>query len=113
MERDIAAHLVYQPLRDHQPQSGTAMAAGDAGVRLTEGLEQTRLIPFRNADTGIADLNLNLHLVITDGAFFYQDVDVAAFGEFNRISDKIGNDLLQAQRIANNVVRHVVFNIER
>ena len=89
------------------------MTAGDTGVRLTERLEQTRLIPLRNTDAGIADLDFNLHLIAADGAFFYQNVDVTAFGEFNRIPDKVGNDLLQAQRIANDVIRHVVFNIKR
>ena len=89
------------------------MTAGDAGVRLTERLEQTRLVALRNPDAGIADLDFNLDLIAADRAFLYQDVDITAFGELNGIPDKVGYDLLQAQRIANNVIRHVVFNIKR
>ncbi len=89
------------------------MTTGDTGVGLSERLEQTRLIPLRNTDTRIADLNFNLHLVAADRALFDQDVDVAAFSELNGIPDKVGNDLLQAQRIANDVIRHVIFNVQR
>ncbi|MNZ83076.1 hypothetical protein D3C78_1017950 [compost metagenome] len=40
VETDIAAHLFHQLLSDHQPQAGTAVAARNAGIRLTERLEQ-------------------------------------------------------------------------
>ena len=113
VEGDIAAHLFYQFLSDHQPQAGPPVAAGNTGVRLTECLEQTRLIALRYADTGIADLHLNLHLVITERPLFDKNVDIAALGKLDRVTDQIGDDLLQAQRIANDVIRHVVFDIER
>ena len=61
MEGDIAAHLFHQPLGDDQPKSGSAVATGDAGVGLAERLEQTRLIAFRNSDTGIVDLDFDLY----------------------------------------------------
>ena len=89
------------------------MTTGDTGIRLAERLEQTRLIALGNTNPGIADLNLNLYLVVTERAFFYQNVDVAAFGEFNGVANKIGNDLLKAQRIADDVIRHVVFDVKR
>ena len=113
MEGDIAAHLAHQFLRDHQPQPCAAVASGDAGIGLAEGLEQTGLIALRNTDAGIANLDLNLYLVIADGALFYQHVNVAVFGELDGVTDQIGNDLLQTQRVADDVVRHVIFNVQR
>ena len=40
MEGDIPAHFVDQFLRNDQAQPGTAVAAGNTGIRLAEGLEQ-------------------------------------------------------------------------
>lgn len=40
MEGDIPAHFVDQFLRNDQTQPGTAVAAGNTGIRLAEGLEQ-------------------------------------------------------------------------
>ena len=113
MEGDIPAHFVDQFLRNHQAQPGAAVASRNTGIRLAEGLEQARLIAFRNADTGIADLHFNLHFGVTEGAFLHQDIDIAALGKFDGIADQIGDDLLQTQWIANHIVWHVVLDIER
>ena len=111
MEGDITAHLAHQLLGDNQPQPGAAVAAGDAGIGLTEGLEQPRLIALRNADAGIADLDFNLHFVIADGALFDQHVNIAVLGELDGVADQVGDHLLKTQRIADDVVRHVIFNV--
>ena len=108
MEGDIASHLFHQLLGDHQPQARSAVTTGNARIGLAESLEQTRLIALRNTDAGIPDLHFNLDFVITERPFFDQNVDVAAL-----VAHQIGNDLLQAQRVANDVIRHIIFNIER
>ncbi len=113
MEGDIASHLFHQLLGDHQPQARSAVTTGNARIGLAESLEQTRLIALRNTNAGIPDLHFNLDFVITERPFFDQNVDVAALGELNRVAHQIGNDLLQAQRVANDVIRHIIFNIER
>ena len=113
MEGDIASHLFHQLLGDHQTQARSAVPTGNARIGLAERLEQTRLIALRNADAGIPDLNFNLDFIITERPFFDQNVDVAALGELNRVAHQIGDDLLQAQRVANDVIRYVIFDIER
>ena len=50
----------------------------------------------------------DLHLVVTDGALLHHDVDIAVVGEFNRVADQVSNYLLETQRVANDIVRHVV-----
>ena len=41
MERDIPAHFIDQFLCDHKAKSGTTVTARNAGISLTESLEQT------------------------------------------------------------------------
>ncbi len=113
MEGDISPHLFHQFLGDHQPQACTSVAAGDTGIRLTERLEQTRLVALRNTNAGIADLNLNLHFIVTERPFLDQNIDIAALGELDGVTHQVGDDLLQTQRIANNIIRYVVLDIER
>ncbi len=64
-----------------------------------------------NADPRIADLHFNLYFGVTERPLFYQNVDIATLGELNGITHQISNDLLQAQRVANHIIRDVVFNI--
>ena len=40
VEGDIPAHFIDQLLRNDQAQSGPAVAAGNTGIGLAEGLEQ-------------------------------------------------------------------------
>ena len=35
------------------------------------------------------------------------------FGELNGVAHQVSNNLLQAQRVANDVIRHIVFDIQR
>ena len=94
MEGDIPAHFVDQFLRNDQAQPGTAVAAGNTGIRLAEGLEQAWLIALRNTNSGIADLYFNLHFRVTKGALRDQNVDIAAFGKFDGIANQISDYLL-------------------
>ena len=81
-------------MRDHQPQPGTAVAAGDAGVRLTERLEQLRLLAFGDADAGVVDLHFHLHPAIQLFAQLDANVDIAGFGELDGVAQQVGDDLL-------------------
>jgi hypothetical protein len=89
------------------------VTTGNTGIGLTERLEQTRLIAFRNPDPGIVDLNFDLYAGVADGALFDQNIDIAMFGELDGIAHQVGDDLLQAQRVANDVIRHIVFDVQR
>ncbi len=113
VEGDIPAHLFHQLLGDNQTQPGAAVAAGDTGIRLAERLEQAGLIALGDTDAGIADLHFDLHLGVAEGALLHQHIDITALGEFDGVAHQVGDHLLQTQRIADNVIRHVIFDIQR
>ena len=79
---------------------------------MAEGLEQPRLIALRNADAGIMNLYFDLYSRIAHRPLFNQHINVAVLGEFNRVTHQIGDYLLQAQRIANHIIRDIAFNVE-
>ncbi len=103
---DLAAHFADQLLGNHQPQPRAAVAAGNAGVRLAKRLKQLGLLLLGNADAGIVHLNFQLDAHGADCAPFDAQIDSAAFGKLNGVSQQIDQNLLQAQRIADNVIRH-------
>ena len=59
------------------------------------------------------DLNFDLYPRVADGPLLHQHVDIAVLGEFNRIAHEVGHNLLQTERIANDVIRHIVLNVQR
>ncbi len=59
------------------------------------------------------DLNFDLYPGITDGPLLHQYVDIAVLGKFDGVAHEVGHNLLQTQRVADNVVRYIVLNIQR
>ena len=106
VEGDLAAHFADQLLGDHQPQPGAAVATGNTGVRLAKRLKQLSLLLLGNADAGVVHLNLQLDARGADGALFDAQINSAALGKLNGVAQQIDQNLLQAQRIADNVIRH-------
>ncbi|MNS88804.1 hypothetical protein D3C72_1227950 [compost metagenome] len=89
------------------------MATRDAGISLPERLEQPRLIALGNTNARIAYLHLDLHFVIAYRPALNQHIDVAALGKFDRVAHQVSDHLLQAQGIADDVIRHIVFDVQR
>jgi hypothetical protein len=56
-------------------------------------------------------LHLNLHFIVTHRAPFNVDIDITVFGEFDGVAHQVGDHLLQAQRVANDVIRHIIFDV--
>ena len=59
------------------------------------------------------DLNFDLHPRITDGPLLHQHVDITVLGKFDGVAHEVGHNLLQTQRVADDVIRHVVLNVQR
>ena len=59
------------------------------------------------------DLNFDLYPGITDGPLLHQYVDIAVLGKFDGVAHEVGHNLLQTQRVADDVIRHVVLNVQR
>ena len=104
-EPDAPAHQLDQPAADGQAEAGAAVLARGGHVGLRERLEQFRRLLLRHADAGVAHGELELHFLA--GAFDLLDVqpDFAVLGELDCVVDEVRQDLPEAQRVAEQVLR--------
>src|SRR5580698_9566524 len=90
---------------DCQTQTGAAMLARGGGIRLFERLEETAHLLVGQADTGVANREVNqlaeLILLLDAGL----DDDLATLGKFDGVVAVVDEDLPEAQRIAFGVYR--------
>ena len=105
MEGDIASHLFHQLLVITSP-SPFRRDDGKCSHRPGGKPEQTRSIApeYQCRYPGSA---LQSDFVITERPF-RPECRCCRLGELNRVAHQIGNDLLQAQRVANDVIRHII-----
>ena len=102
---NLALHHLHQPLGYRQAEACAAEAPGGGAVCLAEGLKQF-VLPFRwDADTGIFDREAAGHLLLV----LFEQIDahhhLAAFGEFDRVTDQIGQHLTQSLAVAEQMNR--------
>ncbi len=100
VDADLAAHLFDQAFGNHQPQAGAARLSGQRVIGLAEGLEQGAHVLVRQTDAGVLNADAQLHAVFM--LFFeHGPGDDGAFaGELDRVAHKVGENLLESQRIA-------------
>ena len=103
-EPDAPAHQLDQPPADGQAQPGAAVLARGGHVGLRERLEQLRRLLRRHADAGVAHGELELHLLAGALEQFDVEPDLAALGELDGVVDEVGQDLAEAERIAQQVL---------
>ena len=105
LEPDAPAHQLDQPAADREAEARAAVLARGGHVGLRERLEQLRRLLRRHADAGVAHGELELHLLA--GAFELFDVepDLAVLGELDRVVDEVGQNLAEAQRVAEQMLR--------
>ena len=96
---DARTHQLGQALADRQAQAGTPVAPLDRLVGLTERLEQALQRLCLDADAGVAhrDANHVVQTMLLDqlGA----QLDLAMFGELDRIAEQVVHDLAQPQPV--------------
>ncbi len=100
VDRDDPAHQFHQLPGDGQAQAGSAVLAGHRAVGLIEGAKNALLFGQRNADAGIAHLELQ---TVTVRPRFQKDQPqhhFALLGEFDGVAQQIAQNLSQAPRIA-------------
>src|SRR5690606_41486978 len=94
-------------LGNDQPQAGAAKATGGGGIGLGKGCEQGLLLNTGEADPGVghadADRRLVALLFLDHGAHD----DFATLGKLDAVVDQVGDDLLDPQRVAGDVLGHV------
>ena len=86
-----------------KPQPNTAIVACDGIIHLSKRFENIRLCFPRDAYAGILNLD---RPVVSDG-MQKVDFDAALLGEFDRVTDEVDNNLLQAVLVAAELVRKV------
>lgn len=107
VDADFAAHLLDQALGNHQAQPRAAGLARQRVVGLAEGLEQRAHVLAGQADTGVLHADAQLHAVLLFVLDHCPGHDGALAGELDRVADQVGEDLLQAQRVADQRQRRV------
>ncbi len=104
---DIAAHEPREVLADGQAEAGAAEAPGGGGIRLREALEQpARLLPVE-PDARVAHAEVQQRGVGLPPFGAHAEDDLTARCELHGIARVVEQDLLQAQGVAQQVLRHV------
>ncbi|MNZ61527.1 hypothetical protein D3C78_796260 [compost metagenome] len=106
-DADLAAHVLDQALGDHQPEPGAAGLPRQRVVGLGEGLEQPAHVGVAQADAGVLDADAQLRVLVVFVLDHGAHGDAAFVGELDGIAHQVGQHLLQALRVADQVQRGV------
>ncbi len=101
---DLAAHHLRQGPDDGQAQARAAELAGDGAVALFEPAEQPGADLLREAGSGIPDRHLQGGPAVARGRGAGVDEHLPLVRELDRIADQVGDDLADAQGIADQPV---------
>jgi hypothetical protein len=113
LQPDLPAHQLDQAARDGQAEAGAAVLARGGHVRLRERLEQPGHLLLAHADAGVAHREAQLRLVPGALQHLRLQPDLALRRELDRVVDEVGQDLAEAQRVAQQVVRDSVGNVHQ
>ena len=101
-EVELTAHQLDEAAGDGQAEAGTAVFAGNGGIRLAEGFEDAGFLLAGNADTAVFDFEADNGTVALFGRH-PADIDVdgpAAVGELDGVGKEVDNDLFDLGRVA-------------
>ena len=98
--------------RDDQSQTGAAVFACHAAVRLLERLEDTRLILAADADAGVRDRKCNGDTIFVLLHGLGGDGNAAVLGELDRVARQIDQHLPQTGRVAADSLRQLSPNVQ-
>ena len=106
---DFPAHHFNQILANGQTQAGAAIFAAHAGICLNKGLEQSTDLRFAHADAAIFNLDVQADFWLDTGLPANAEFNPTGCGEFDGVAQQIEENLLNAQRIADQgIVQGVV-----
>ncbi len=110
MNTHLTAHEFNQFFTNRKPKSGSAELPVGRGLQLLEGLKQQVLLVLRNAHTGILYSHFDFRMLLGVTGFIYAAKgyrDMAAFGEFNGVAQKVQQDLTETGFIAHHMPRDI------
>ena len=97
---DAPGHPPDELLADGQAEAGAPEAAHRRGVRLSEAVEDGRLLVGRDADPGVADLEAQPDPGRVPGLGSALDGDLSMLGEFHGVRYQVEEELTQPNRIS-------------
>ena len=100
LHADLSPHELDELGGNGQSETRSTIFPRRGGVGLGESLEDLILLLRSNADTGICDREMQLHVVLRLVLQFDSEHDFALFREFDGVSDQVHHDLAQAAGIA-------------
>ena len=95
----VAVHRLREAADDCQAEARAAEAARRGGVGLRERLEDAFEAVLRDADARIADGELCAEPAVAFLEFEFR-MDVAVLGELHRVTDEVGDDAAELDRVA-------------
>src|SRR5574343_1831986 len=112
-EEDGAAHQLDQPVNDGEAKPGAAIPAGGGVLGLGKGVENGRLLVGRDADAGVADRDGYLPMMrpCLVRRAMQVDADLALLGEFEGSGNDVVEDLLDAQRVTEQLIGNVAIGL--
>ncbi|MND58680.1 hypothetical protein D3C80_498490 [compost metagenome] len=106
-----APHHFAQRAADHQAQAGT-FGLLHIALGLDERPEQALLIARANANASVFDTEVDIEQAGIDQEPGNTDLDRTLFSEFDRVTEQIGEDLLETQGIDQHITVDARVDIE-
>ena len=104
---DLAVHFLNEAGGDGKPQAGAAVGSRRRTVRLRECFENRVLFFDWNADACVCDGKVQMALTVGRRLIDHLHDDFSPLGKLDRVIGEIDEDLAEAHRIADQMVRHV------
>ena len=110
LHADVPLHHLNEAVSDGESQAGAAILAGNGGIRLGKLLKQVLLLPGRDANPVVADLELN-PVSILDLDLLHVHGDAAVVRKFAGVAQQVEQDLADLGDIGPHHV-HVVGQLD-
>ena len=107
---DVPLHHLNEAVSNGESQAGAAILAGNGGIRLGKLLKQVLLLPGRDANPVVADLELN-PVSILDLDLLHVHGDAAVVRKFAGVAQQVEQDLADLGDIGPHHV-HVVGQLD-
>src|ERR1700686_1060272 len=103
----FSTHHFYDPAGNGQAQAGPSESPRGGSVRLRESFKYQLLLITRNSDSCVRYANVQMYGVVGLTLRFRVNDDVSMFGELDRITDQIHDQLPETRWISYHCTWHV------
>ena len=104
---NTASHHLHDLARNRQSQTRAPKASGGRAIRLREGVKDAGLFFRSDADARVLHAEVKARDHVISGLPLDGQVDLASFGEFQRVPQQVDQNLAQPAGVAHQSVGHV------